>query len=377
MSKRKVQYRLPNRVASLFHNLYGDPCINNRKMKLVHDDPNIYLIEDFLSDGEINYLDEIITDNHEGFEKSFVDSKEDGAVYSSERTSSFIYLDKGKDRMIRTIEQRAADLIGVDIFHVEPLQIVRYTNDEYFNVHHDSGIYNTDKESIEIILPRRIVTIFVYLNNLPSTMGCTEFPQLDLKVPPKRGCAVMFCNVLSDGEGDYRVLHQANPVYAHYVKYGMNIWMCDMNLLEYDDGSDGVASGTTKKKARKTVTAAASNTTSSINKDDNKSVSMSALQQAEEITAKYQAYRKECKRLKKKNQIATPTTLLTHDKENKQKEEEEEGYWIIDDDNDDNNSDNEDDSDCDCDCDSENSDYWPAAAEEEEAEHKEEVVELN
>ena len=41
---------------------------------------------------------------------------------------------------------------------------------------------------------RRLVTLFLYLNNLPQGQGCTEFPALNIRITPERG-AVVFVSV--------------------------------------------------------------------------------------------------------------------------------------------------------------------------------------
>jgi prolyl 4-hydroxylase len=155
-------------------------------------------------------------------------------VYSSERTSTYIHLTKSQDKVVRAIEIKAADILGLDVCNVEPLQIVHYENGQQFTLHHDAGTFNAENgEIVDVIHPRRLVTFFVYLNNLPENEGCTEFPSLNLKVHPIRGSAVLFCNMLPDGNADKRTIHCANPVSYPLEKYGLNIWVCDQNLHDF------------------------------------------------------------------------------------------------------------------------------------------------
>ena len=60
-------------------------------------------------------------------------------IYSKERTSTFIFLQKYMDQISRTIERRAADIVSVSVENVEPLQLVRYTEGQQFTLHHDGG----------------------------------------------------------------------------------------------------------------------------------------------------------------------------------------------------------------------------------------------
>lgn len=104
---------------------------------------------------------------------------------------------------------------------------------------------------MDVVVPRRVVTVFVYLNTLPAGQGQTVFPYLALSVRPERGCAVMFCNLLPDGTADYRTSHQANPVTEPGLrKVGMNVWVGDTSFQGL------VEPGGRRKKARPSASAA-------------------------------------------------------------------------------------------------------------------------
>ena len=115
---------------------------------------------------------------------------------------------------------------------------------------------------------RRLVTIFCYLNTLDDDEGgCTYFPKCDdLRVKPKRGRAVLWCNITQDGQPDSRTIHAGEAVISKKAeeevprpvtpttstskadssecsqkdgssrkskkttdtkKYGLNIWICE------------------------------------------------------------------------------------------------------------------------------------------------------
>eukprot|EP01034_Spumella_vulgaris_P027356 gene27356-34066_t len=50
----------------------------------------------------------------------------------------------------------------------------------------------------------------------------------------------MFCNLLPDGEGDVRTVHQANPVSDGLRKFGINIWLCDKEMGSVEDATINV-----------------------------------------------------------------------------------------------------------------------------------------
>ena len=214
---------------------------------------------------------------------------------SKQRTSQFIHFTKQSDSTITTIEQRACELLSLPNENIEPIQLVKYDIGQYFNVHHDLGVLYEDgsvelpqRNNVLLEPPRRIVTILVYLNDVkPCHGGSTQFPlllknhestKLDneivvdgeqkqkqeekgsspakdlhhptnqcLEILPKRGMALVWCNITRDGLPDTRVVHSGQPLLApssrsssrnsndhdendqkdSVVKYAMNIWACE------------------------------------------------------------------------------------------------------------------------------------------------------
>lgn len=220
---------LSHRLQNLFHS--ENPALGSTKMVQLRKDPHIYLIRDFLKASELKHLDTLLTQHNDKFSKSFTENESNEEILSSERTSTFLYLNKAQDPVARAIESRAANMIGMTSEFVEPLQIVSYVNGQKFETHHDAGTL-LDDGNVELVPPRRLITIFAYLNTLPDGEGCTEFPAVSppLRVTPEKGSAVLFCNVLPSGEADPRTIHRACPVTKGLCKIGMNVWIGDTNM---------------------------------------------------------------------------------------------------------------------------------------------------
>jgi hypothetical protein len=117
------------------------------------------------------------------FCKSYLDkasgSSQTILVEQSQRTSSFLSFNKLQNYFVASMEKRASDLLGLSVEQMEPLQLVRYNVGEFFGVHHDLGILYDDG-SVElppkhVCCKRRMVTIFVYLNDIWNGGGCTFF----------------------------------------------------------------------------------------------------------------------------------------------------------------------------------------------------------
>jgi hypothetical protein len=98
-----------------------------------------------------------------------VQNDEGGETYSELRTSTYMYLSKSQDRWARSVELRAADLVGVPQANVEPLQVVSYTAGQLFDTHHDAGTLDGDG-SIELVPPVRFATLFLVSSKI--IIGC-------------------------------------------------------------------------------------------------------------------------------------------------------------------------------------------------------------
>jgi prolyl 4-hydroxylase len=227
-SKRtRIGPRIPIRIQSLFMNEKSEPVLA-KGMEMLCDSPRLYVVRNFVSNKEIEHFDMICTQYDKKFSSSFTEDENNQEVLSEFRTSNFIHLTKGQDSVIRRIETRAAELVGMSNQMVEPLQIVRYRDGQYFDVHHDAGTL-LDDGSVELVAPRRFATVFLYLNSLPKGEGCTSFPKASLNVQPERGSAVVWCNLNQDGEPDPRTIHKACPVSDGFTKYGVNIWISEQS----------------------------------------------------------------------------------------------------------------------------------------------------
>jgi prolyl 4-hydroxylase len=93
------------------------------------------------------------------------------------------------------------------------MDLLQYQAGGEFKPHHDGA--------------ERKYTLVCYLNSLNEEEGGeTEFPSLNLKVRPQKGCALFFHNrVNGSTEPDMRAVHAARTAKA--VKYVSNLWLLD------------------------------------------------------------------------------------------------------------------------------------------------------
>ena len=250
--KRRRSSRDTNRIClpkstlqrQRFESLFFNRDTSQLGLEKVNSCPNIYVVDDFLSESDLAFLETQIQQG--GFKRSYVDRIEKEGSQSTEydsehRTSTFVSFQHRQNAKIAAIERRACELLGVwNTDAVEPLQLVRYRKGEFFGKHHDLGDLDEERETVSLPVrnlfsKRRLATIFCYLNDLPEGAGGeTHFPDVrrgGLKVQPKKGRAVLFSNVKLSENGDCLVpdektVHEGLPVESG-VKYGLNIWICE------------------------------------------------------------------------------------------------------------------------------------------------------
>eukprot|EP00929_Paragymnodinium_shiwhaense_P050679 TRINITY_DN25524_c0_g1_i1.p1 TRINITY_DN25524_c0_g1~~TRINITY_DN25524_c0_g1_i1.p1 ORF type:complete len:354 (-),score=10.27 TRINITY_DN25524_c0_g1_i1:659-1720(-) len=135
-------------------------------------------------------------------------------------SSSAVGIELWEVPAIQSLEHVAADLMGIPVDHAD-IQLVRYTTDQYYKVHHDQNRLRDEPSGV------RALTLFVYLSDPedPDAGGETLFPELGLSVAPKKGRAVLWSNVKAEApdESDPRTFHAGASV-RRGVKYGANIW---------------------------------------------------------------------------------------------------------------------------------------------------------
>ncbi|GMH77794.1 hypothetical protein TrST_g13871 [Triparma strigata] len=99
----------------------------------------------------------------------------------------------------------------------EDIQMLRYGPGGEFTYHIDNVPSPSTSNGGD-----RTSTLLVYLNDVAEG-GRTIFRDLDLKVPPREGSAVLFFNKVEDGVDD-RVVHRGEPVGKGAEKFCCQIW---------------------------------------------------------------------------------------------------------------------------------------------------------
>ena len=172
--------------------------------------PRVIVFGSLLSDDECVALMELARPRLARSET--VDNNTGGSEVNAARTSDGMFFERGEHELIRTIEQRIAELLGWPVENGEGLQILRYRPGAEYRPHHD--YFDPAHAGTPRILERggqRVGSLVMYLNT-PEVGGATTFPDVGFEVAPVRGNAVFFS--YERAHVSTKTLHGGAPVLA-------------------------------------------------------------------------------------------------------------------------------------------------------------------
>jgi prolyl 4-hydroxylase len=195
------------------------------KTTVLSNNPKIIYIHDFISNDEATHFIKLADQLKK---PSTIDSIGNPTTLKTDvRSSNTAHIDRHRDNIVKSIEQRGADFINSDIKQLEPLQVVVYEKGQKYVPHYD--FFSSDSPEI-IRYGNRNKTILIYLNDLPDNAGgSTYFPKLDIRVKPKANDAIYFEN-MNDGKVNWDTLHTGEELLNNYKKYAVNMWFREKNI---------------------------------------------------------------------------------------------------------------------------------------------------
>ncbi|ONK64023.1 uncharacterized protein A4U43_C07F21310 [Asparagus officinalis] len=198
--------------------------------------PRAFVYHNFLSKEECEYLIKLAEPHMT--KSTVVDSSTGKSKDSRVRTSSGMFLPRGRDKVIKAIEKRIADFTFIPVEHGEGLQILHYEVGQKYEPHFDYFLdeFNTKNGG------QRIATVLMYLSDVEEG-GETIFPSANvnssslpwynelsecgkrgLSVKPKMGDALLFWSMKPDATLDPLSLHGGCPVIKGN-KWSSTKWM--------------------------------------------------------------------------------------------------------------------------------------------------------
>lgn len=154
---------------------------------------------------------------------SLTDSQVIGGKHLGIRNSKQHWISKS-DPDIKPLVMTMANVFNIPFANAEDLQVVRYQPNQYYNEHHDSCC-DPNPKCQEFIKRggQRKLTILIYLNN-EFTGGNTYFKNLNLKIKPETGDAIVFYPLAKNTSKCHpQALHAGLPVDSG-EKWIANIW---------------------------------------------------------------------------------------------------------------------------------------------------------
>ncbi|XP_008795106.1 probable prolyl 4-hydroxylase 4 [Phoenix dactylifera] len=202
------------------------PVVHPNRSKQLSSKPRAFVYEGFLTDEECDHLISIA--KSELKRSAVADNLSGKSKVSNVRTSSGMFISKGKDPIIDGIEDKIAAWTFLPKENGEDIQVLRYEHGEKYDPHYD---YFSDKVNIAHG-GHRIATVLMYLSDVAKG-GETVFPRAEksqqrgqhaedddlsdcgrqgIAVKPRKGNALLFFSLHPDATTDEISLHAGCPV---------------------------------------------------------------------------------------------------------------------------------------------------------------------
>jgi len=163
-------------------------------VRAVYSDPPIFEIDNFFQEDLCDdYIKRAQSDGLQMNSQTF------SSATSAMRTSTTWYL---KYKQVGEFLKRATKLTGKAVNTFEEPQIVRYELGQQFSWHYDALPTSMKNKNGG----QRVGTLLVYLNDVEGG-GATCFKDLDVKIQPQKGKALLFFPCTHDGVPDDRTMH--------------------------------------------------------------------------------------------------------------------------------------------------------------------------
>jgi len=214
-----------------------DRAIEFDRIERVSWRPHAEVYRGFLTREECDHLKALATPSLG--RSTVVDASNGGSVPSDIRTSSGMFLLRGEDDGVASIERRIASWTHVPESHGEGFQVLRYEFGQEYRPHFDyfQDEFNQKREKGG----QRVATVLMYLTDVEEG-GETIFPDAEaganpgggddasscaagkLAVKPRKGDALFFRSLHHNGTSDAMSSHAGCPV-VKGVKFSATKWM--------------------------------------------------------------------------------------------------------------------------------------------------------
>jgi prolyl 4-hydroxylase len=188
---------------------------------IINTDPQIYTIDNFLSDEECEHFINISKDK---FTQALV-SGNNGGLLSTNRTGKNCWINHDNDDITLKVAKRISELVDYPLENAESFQIIHYDKSQQYYNHCDGWLFNNSEKSNRCLLNggQRMVTALVYLNNVEKG-GETRFTKLDINIEPDKGKLLVFHNCYKDTNIVHKLSEHSGMPVIEGEKYAFNLW---------------------------------------------------------------------------------------------------------------------------------------------------------
>lgn len=199
---------------TIFHHAGNKIQTDDREINIIAkvEEPLIVILGNVLSDDE---CDELIRLSKDKLKRSKIGNTRE---VNKLRTSSSTFLDEEGNEVVKRIDKRVSQIMGVPSENGEGLQVLNYKIGQEYKAHFDYF-----SSANQTVTNPRISTLVMYLNDVEQG-GETFFPKLNFSVSPQKGMAVYFEYFYNDKELNELTFHGGAPVIAG-DKWAATQWM--------------------------------------------------------------------------------------------------------------------------------------------------------
>ncbi|BFF92295.1 prolyl 4-hydroxylase subunit alpha-2-like [Drosophila madeirensis] len=171
------------------------------KMELLGQHPYVVVYHDVLSDSEIAG---IIGMAEQRMARTATIAQPNRTSWPT-RTAMGAWLKRSSNALTQRVARRVVDMSGLQLEGSERMQVINYGIGGHYITHKD---WFTDTPTV---MGNRLATVLFYLTDVEQG-GATVFTKAQHKVLPRRGTALFWYNLHTDGEGDWSTAHAACPI---------------------------------------------------------------------------------------------------------------------------------------------------------------------
>lgn len=203
--------------------------VNNYSKNIININPEIYTINNFLTNEECEHIIKISKNN---LKNALVSSDKSGII-SDGRTGQNTWLSHNCTDTIKNISEKISNLLNISLDNAESIQVIYYNKNQEYKNHYDGWELNGSERSVRNLLKggQRIYTALCYLNTVQEGGG-TLFTKINKTINAEKGKLLVFKNVYDNSNTRHYLSEHAGMPVLEGEKWGFNFWFREKKTNE-------------------------------------------------------------------------------------------------------------------------------------------------